>query len=242
MKKWKKVSAAVLAAGLVTSSAGQVWANDTDKVDSSKVAITDLQQALENVKGQDVSAKDLDVISSIVPAGYTANNIFALSKNLEKVSNPKAKAALQKNIDKALAKWAEKNKVETEAPVEAEPEAPVEQPEVPVAQPEAPFEQPEVPVEQPEAPAEQPEAPVAQPEAPVEQPDVPVEETETSLETSTDETPVVEAPVTKVNKGTEKKAAALAKAAEKKAAGQAKAEAKKAETAEKSSKGKKDKE
>ena len=89
MKNWKKVSAAIVAAGLITTSAGQVWANET---------------GTEDIK-ETVSAKDLQEIASIVPTGYTANNIFALSSNLEKISNPKAKTALQKNIDKALAKW-----------------------------------------------------------------------------------------------------------------------------------------
>ena len=33
MKNWKKASAAILAAGLITTSAGQVWADETEKVD-----------------------------------------------------------------------------------------------------------------------------------------------------------------------------------------------------------------
>ena len=68
MKNWKKVSAAILAAGLITTSAGQVWANETGTEDKEAV--------------EQVSAEKLQEIASIVPTGYTANNIFALSSNL----------------------------------------------------------------------------------------------------------------------------------------------------------------
>jgi hypothetical protein len=149
MKNWKKASAAILAAGLITTSASQVWANETEKVDSPDLETVTIQDALENLKEDNVSAKDLEVITSIVPTGYTANNIFALSKNLEKVSNPNAKAALQKNIDKALAKW-ESNNPEVEVP--EVPEVP-ETPEVEVPETETPdAEVPEVEIPDTETP------------------------------------------------------------------------------------------
>ncbi len=114
MKHWKSISATLLAASLVTSTSGQAWADETEKVDSSDFEIVDLQEALENVKDETVTSEDLEVISSIVPVGYMANNITALSLNLEKISNPRAKEALQKNIDRAIARWEAKNKVEEE--------------------------------------------------------------------------------------------------------------------------------
>ncbi|MDX1772012.1 MAG: hypothetical protein R3328_10825, partial [Planococcaceae bacterium] len=92
LKTWKSISATLLAATLVTSTSAQVLANDTEKVDTSYETVN-LQEALENVKEENVSSADLEVISSVVPVGYLANNIFALSMNLEKISNPRAKEA-----------------------------------------------------------------------------------------------------------------------------------------------------
>ncbi len=208
MKNWKKVSAAIVAAGLITTSAGQVLANETEKVDSNLDPVVD-------VENETVSVEDLELIASIVPTGYTANNIFALSKNLEKISNPKAKTALQKNIDKALAKW-EANKEETELPEVEIPET--ETPEADLPETETP--ETEVPeVETPETP-ETPETEVPEVETP-ETPEVEVPETETPEaevpEVETPETPVTEAPVVKEENA--QKTVALAKAAEKKAAG-----------------------
>ena len=143
MKNWKKVSAAILAAGLITTSAGQVWANENDNTDLEAV---NLPETTENVNDETVTVEDLELVASIVPAGYTANNIFALSKNLEKISNPKAKTALQKNIDKALAKW-EANKEETELPEVETPETETPEAEVPeVEAPEVEAPETEVPV------------------------------------------------------------------------------------------------
>jgi len=112
MKNIKQISAAVLAIGLLTSTSVAAMANETNKVDSSKFETVNLQDALNNVKEKTTTMEDLKTISTNIPIGYFANNIFALSINLEKISNPKAKAALQKNIDKAIVKWEEKNKVE----------------------------------------------------------------------------------------------------------------------------------
>lgn len=118
MKHWKSISATLLAASLVTSTAGQAWADETEKVDSSTFDTVNLQEALKNIKDETVTSEDLELISSIVPVGYMANNITALSLNLEKISNPRAKEALQKNIDRAIARWEAKNKVEEETEVE----------------------------------------------------------------------------------------------------------------------------
>ena len=209
MKNWKKASAAILVAGLITTSAGQVWADETDKVDSTIAESNLLVVALENVKDGTATSHDLEEISSIVPTGYTANNIFALSKNIEKVSNPKAKAALQKNIDKALAKWEEKNTEETETPEEVT----------------------EVPVD------ETKDSVVGTTEVDTE--DLVGETLDTDSETAdVEEAPEVESDAevkldlekqaAALEKAEEKKAAALAKAEEKKAAALAKAEEKKA--------------
>lgn len=112
MKKFQKISAALLATGLVASTSFPAFANDTVQVDSSNFETVNLQDALNNLKEQTTSVEDLQTISTNIPLGYLANNIFALSLNIEKINNPTAKAALQKNIDKAIAKWEEKNKEE----------------------------------------------------------------------------------------------------------------------------------
>ncbi|MGE6683485.1 hypothetical protein, partial [Paenisporosarcina sp. NPDC076907] len=177
MKNWKKASAAILAAGLITTSAGQVWANETEKVDSPD---------LEAVQQTPVTAEDLEN-ASLVPTGYTANNIFALSKNIEKISNPTAKAALQKNIDKALAKWAEKNAETPEAELPESPETEVPETEV------------ETPV-------------VEAPETEVETPEVEVPETDVETPEVEDENELNEKAAAALAKAEEKKAAALAKA------------------------------
>lgn len=112
MKKFQKISAALLATGLVASTSIPAFANDTVKVDSSNFETVNLQDALNNLKEQTTSVEDLQTISTNIPLGYLANNIFALSLNIEKINNPTAKAALQRNLDKAIAKWEEKNKEE----------------------------------------------------------------------------------------------------------------------------------
>lgn len=124
MKKIKKISAALLATGLLASTSIQVFADDTEKVDTSTFETVNLQDALTNVKNETTSLEDLQMIVANIPVGLTANNIFALSTNIEKISNPQAKSALQKNLEKALAKYEEKNKQEesTETPVEDETE------------------------------------------------------------------------------------------------------------------------
>lgn len=126
LKTWKSISATLLAATLVTSTSAQVFANDTEKVDTSYETVN-LQEALENVKEENVSSADLEVISSVVPVGYLANNIFALSMNLEKISNPRAKEALQKNIERAIARWEAKQKAEEVPPTPEEETTPTEE-------------------------------------------------------------------------------------------------------------------
>ncbi|MET1013429.1 MAG: hypothetical protein ABWX61_02835, partial [Paenisporosarcina sp.] len=87
-KTWKSISATLLAATLVTTTSTQVLANDTVKVETPTFETVNLQEALKNVKDENVSSADLEVISSVVPVGYLANNIFVLSMNLEKITNP----------------------------------------------------------------------------------------------------------------------------------------------------------
>jgi hypothetical protein len=120
MKHWKSISATLLAASLVTTST--VWANETEKVDSTNFDTVNLQDALENVKEETATPADLEVITSIIPVGYVANNITALSLNLEKISNPTAKEAIRKNIERAIARWEAKNKPEDEVVVTPEDE------------------------------------------------------------------------------------------------------------------------
>lgn len=126
MKKIKKISASLLAVGLLTSISVSALANETSKVDTTNFETVNLQEALGNLKEKTATVEDLGTISSNLPNGYLANNIFALSMNLEKISNPNAKAALQKNIDKAVAKWEEKSRIDlTEKQKDKKTPAPV---------------------------------------------------------------------------------------------------------------------
>jgi len=205
MKHWKSISATLLAASLVTATTGQAWANETEKVDSSTFETVNLQDAVENVKEETATSEDLEVISSIVPVGYIANNITALSLNLEKITNPRAKEALQKNIERAIARWEAKNKVEEETEVETP-----EEDEVVVT------------------PEEEEVTPTPEEEV------TPTPEEEVTPTPETEEEPVVVSEEDEEKTDAEKaakKAETLAKAAEKKAAGLAKAEAKKVEAA-----------
>ncbi|MFX3674302.1 MAG: hypothetical protein ACE3JQ_07635 [Paenisporosarcina sp.] len=205
MKHWKSISATLLAASLVTTSTA--WANETEKVDSTTFETVNLQDAVENVKEETATSEDLEVIASIVPVGYIANNITALSLNLEKISNPRAKEALQKNIERAIARWEAKNKVE-------------EEPEVVTP------EEDEVVVTPEEEVTPTPEAEVTPSPETEEEPVVVSEEDED--EEKTDAEKAAKKAET-LAKAAEKKAAGLAKAEAKKVEAAAKKEAKKVE-------------
>lgn len=236
LKTWKSISATLLAATLVTSTSAQVLANDTEKVDTSYETVN-LQEALENVKEENVSSADLEVISSVVPVGYLANNIFALSMNLEKISNPRAKEALQKNIERAIARWEAKQKAE-EVPTTPEEETTPTEEETTTPEEEV-VTVPKDVVTTPET-EEEVEEEVTTSETEVTTPVV--EEKEELEDAEKKALKKAEIAAKKAEKAAEiaaHKAAMKAKAEEKKAAAQAKAEAKKAKHEDK---GKKDKE
>ena len=110
MKKLKKISAILLTTGLIASTSIHVLANNTEKVDTSNFETVNLQDALTRVKNESTQLEDLQVIVANIPVGLSSNNIFALSTNIEKINNPQAKSTLQKNLEKAIAKYEEKNK------------------------------------------------------------------------------------------------------------------------------------
>ena len=60
------------------------------------------------MKNELTSIEDLQLIVGNTPAGIFANNIFALSTNIEKINNLQAKLALQKNLGKAVGKYEDK--------------------------------------------------------------------------------------------------------------------------------------
>lgn len=128
LKNYKKISAALLATGLIASTSIQVFANDTEKVDTTNFETVNLQDALNNVKNDSTAVEDLQMIVANIPVGLNTNNIFALSTNIEKINNPQAKSALKKNLEKAIAKYEENNKENptTETPVVVEDETEVE--------------------------------------------------------------------------------------------------------------------
>ncbi len=236
LKTWKSISATLLAASLVTSTSAQVLANDTEKVDTSYETVN-LQEALENVKEENVSSADLEVISSIVPVGYLANNIFALSMNLEKISNPRAKEALQKNIERAIARWEAKEKAE-EVPTTPEEESTPSEEETTSPEEEVVTVTEDV-VTTPEV-EEDEEIVVTTPETEVTTPVVEVkEELEDAEKKALKKAEIAAKKAEKLAEIAAHKAEVKAKAEAKKAAAKAKAEAKKAKHEDK---GKKDKE
>lgn len=236
LKTWKSISATLLAASLVTSTSAQVLANDTEKVDTSYETVN-LQEALENVKEENVSSADLEVISSVVPVGYLANNIFALSMNLEKISNPRAKEALQKNIERAIARWEAKEKAE-EVPTTPEEESTPSEEETTSPEEEVVTVTEDV-VTTPEV-EEDEEIVVTTPETEVTTPVVEVkEELEDAEKKALKKAEIAAKKAEKLAEIAAHKAEVKAKAEAKKAAAKAKAEAKKAKHEDK---GKKDKE
>lgn len=112
MKKLKKVSAVFLATGLIASTSIHVLANNTEKVDTSNFETVNLQDGLTSVKNESTSLEDLQVIVANIPVGFSSSNIFALSTNIEKIINLQANSTLQKNLEKAMAKYEEKNNQE----------------------------------------------------------------------------------------------------------------------------------
>lgn len=64
------------------------------------------------MKIESTSLEDLQVIVANISVGLSSNNIFALSTNIEKINNLQAKSTLQKNLEKAIAKYEEKNNQE----------------------------------------------------------------------------------------------------------------------------------
>ncbi len=236
LKTWKSISATLLAASLVTSTSAQVLANDTEKVDTSYETVN-LQEALENVKEENVSSADLEVISSVVPVGYLANNIFALSMNLEKISNPRAKEALQKNIERAIARWEAKEKAE-EVPTTPEEESTPSEEETTSPEEEVVTVTEDV-VTTPEV-EEDEEIVVTTPETEVTTPVVEVkEELKDAEKKALKKAEIAAKKAEKLAEIAAHKAEVKAKAEAKKAAAKAKAEAKKAKHEDK---GKKDKE
>jgi len=112
LKKLKKISAVFLATGLIASTSIHVLANNTEKVDTSNFETVNLQDGLTSVKNESTSLEDFQVIVANFPVGLSSSNIFALSTNIEKIINLQAKSTLQKNLEKAMAKYEEKNNQE----------------------------------------------------------------------------------------------------------------------------------
>lgn len=172
LKKFKKISAAVLATGLLASTSMQALANETEKVNTSNFEIVNLQDALSNVKNETTSIEDLQLISSNMPMGVFVTNIFVLTKNLEKITNPQAKAALQRNIERATAKLNEEQKEEepkAEEPTTETPKTEEPKPEVPTETEEPKVETPTTETPKVEEPKAETPIVVAPPAPPVEE-------------------------------------------------------------------------
>ena len=185
LKKFKKISAAVLATGLLASTSMQALANETEKVNTSNFEVVNLQDALSNVKNETTSIEDLQLISSNMPMGVFVTNIFVLTKNLEKITNPQAKAALQRNIERATAKLNEQQKEEepkAEEPSTETPKTEEPKPEVPTETEEPKVETPTTETPKVEEPKTETPVVVTPPAPPVEEDKAEEEEKETKKE------------------------------------------------------------
>lgn len=151
-KTWKKAGAAVLVAGLTISGASYVWADEKArepidlsqlKEEASDKVSTDTQEEVttpdttEEPKNDD-TAKEIETSKDSatielpkIPEGYDAGNLAALAKAYEKVQNPTAKAAILRNMERAIAKWEAKQGIPVPPAqpvfVEQTPEKPTEE-------------------------------------------------------------------------------------------------------------------
>lgn len=101
MRQLKKVGLMVVALILCLSAANFAFAEGSVKTVNMNEILTQDQQEME---------RSLAAFP-FIPSGYTANTIFALSMTIEQVNNPRAYMILQRNIDLAIAKWIEEQKL-----------------------------------------------------------------------------------------------------------------------------------
>ncbi|WP_335870217.1 DUF5667 domain-containing protein [Bacillus sp. 2205SS5-2] len=81
----------------VGDEAAELYSENESTIEDSTVEITEMEKSAEDDEDELVEVKKL-----------ISQNIIALSAAIEKVKNPKAKATLQKNIEKSYAKLARK--------------------------------------------------------------------------------------------------------------------------------------
>ncbi|MER2028701.1 MAG: hypothetical protein ABS935_18790 [Solibacillus sp.] len=95
-----------------------------EKVETDKVVE---EKATEEKVTEDNAAENKEVKEKVlpeVPEGYTAGNLNALGKAYEKVQNPTAKAAIERNMERSIEKWENKQSKTNEQPKVEVPEQP----------------------------------------------------------------------------------------------------------------------
>lgn len=144
--KFKKTGAALLVATMTVTGAGYAWANENlfDTVDLNDVLKSKEAETVEAPKTVTPEAstppatEEKVALDIEIPEGYTAGNLAALSKAYENAGNEKAKAAIKRNAERAIAKFEAEQAEVPNAPKPEEPKPEEPKQEEPVK--EAPVE------------------------------------------------------------------------------------------------------
>lgn len=121
--KFKKTGAALLVATITVAGSSYAWANENlfDTVDLNEVLNKKETETLEAPKtstpntATPVVTEELDIE---IPEGFPVGNLAALSKAYENAGNETAKAAIKRNVERAIAKFkAEQTEHKTVNPV-----------------------------------------------------------------------------------------------------------------------------
>ncbi|RHW31435.1 hypothetical protein D1B31_22430 [Neobacillus notoginsengisoli] len=146
---------------------------ETEQPTDEEKPADNVQAEDENVEGQEPAEEEQVVEEDKNETDsdkVVRQNIVALKAALEKVKNPTAKAALQKNIDKTYAKIAEKlGKIDSLEPKEEDKAEVVTKEETPVTEEETTVTEPVTPVTDEEETVEEEKPAVAVPVAPKKQ-------------------------------------------------------------------------
>ncbi|MDN4608526.1 hypothetical protein [Sporosarcina highlanderae] len=86
---------------------------ETSNVTDPETNNEDVTTETDNEESKDESVKVEVTENELpeIPEGYTAGNLAALAKAYEQAGNPTAKAAIKRNMERAIAKWESKQPV-----------------------------------------------------------------------------------------------------------------------------------
>ncbi|WP_313894235.1 hypothetical protein [Psychrobacillus sp.] len=127
--KWKKASAALLAATMTVTGASYAWANENlfDTVDlsklNSKTTEVTSRDSVKAIVTNPETTPSVDKTESDFPKnpeGHTAGNLAGLAKAYENAGNETAKAEIKGNAERAIVKFEASQKERAEEPTTEE--------------------------------------------------------------------------------------------------------------------------